>query len=148
MSTPAPDNNGKVDQQNWLKEWTVLLYMAGDNNLSEECVYALNEIKEGLSDNPRLSVLAQFDPSGLRATTKRFELRPIGKSSLDEDVRWQARETDTGEPNNLLEFIRWGISSYPAQHYMVVLVGHGTGTDDDFLRDENPPNSLLSLIHI
>ena len=145
MSTPAPDNNGKVDQQNWLKEWTVLLYMAGDNNLSEECVYALNEIKEGLSDNPRLSVLAQFDPSGLRATTKRFELGPIGKSSLDEDVRWQARETDTGEPNNLLEFIRWGISTYPAQHYMVVLVGHGTGTDDDFLRDENPPNSLSVL---
>jgi hypothetical protein len=115
MSTPAPDNNGKVDQQNWPKEWTVLLYMAGDNNLSEECVYALNEIKEGLSDNPRLSVLAQFDPSGLRATTKRFELRPIGTSSLDEDVRWQARETDTGEPNNLLEFIRWGISTYPAK---------------------------------
>jgi len=145
MSTGAPDNNGKVNQQEWPKEWTVLLYMAGDNNLSEECVYALNEIKEGLTDNPRLSVLAQFDPSGLRATTKRFELGPIATSTLDEDVRWQARETDTGEPNNLLEFIRWGISTYPAKHYMVVLVGHGTGTDDDFLRDENPPNSLSVL---
>ena len=145
MSTVAPDNNGKVNPDQWPPyEWTVLLYMAGDNNLSEECVYALTEIKEGLTDNPRLSVLAQFDPAGPRAATRRFELHSTA-TSLDDDVRWEARETDTGEPNNLLEFIRWGISTYPAKHYMVVLVGHGTGTDDDFLRDENPPNSLSVL---
>lgn len=144
MST-APENNGKVNQ--WQKpphEWTVLLYMAGDNNLSEECVYALNEIKEGLNDNPRLKVLAQFDPSGLRAPTRRYDLHST-KTSLKDDIRWEARETDTGEAINLLEFIRWGISTYPADHYMVVLVGHGTGTDDDFLRDENPPSSLSIL---
>jgi len=145
MSSPDPQNNGKANPDQWLKEWTVLLYMAGDNNLSEECVYALTEIKEGLTDNPRLSVLAQFDPSGLRAKTRRFELHSAKTTPLSKDVRWEARETDTGEPNNLLEFIRWGISTYPAEHYMVVLVGHGTGTDDDFLRDDNPPNSLSIL---
>ena len=147
MSATAPNNgnNDKVNHDQWPPyEWTVLLYMAGDNNLSEECVYALNEIKEGLDDNPRLSVLAQFDPSGLRAATRRFELHSTA-TSLSDDVRWEARETDTGEPSNLLDFIRWGISTYPANNYMVVLVGHGTGTDDDFLRDENPPNSLSVL---
>jgi hypothetical protein len=144
MSSPAPDNNGKVNNDQWPKEWTVLLYMAGDNNLSEECVFALTEIKQGLTDNPRLSVLAQFDPAGPRAATRRFELHSTEKS-LSDDVRWEARETDTGEPNNLLDFIRWGISTYPAEHYMVVLLGHGTGTDDDFLRDDNPSNSLSIL---
>ena len=126
--------------------WTVMLYMAGDNNLSEECVYALTEAKEALTDDDvPLTVLAQFDPNGVRAETKRYQLRSKAYT-LDDDARqtgWTARETDTGEPHNLLEFLRWGISQFPAQHYMVVLVGHGSGTDDDFmLRDENPPDSL------
>ena len=140
------------------RKWTVLLYMAGDNNLSEECVYALTEIKEALPrEYQKQAVLAQFDPSGVRTSTKRYLLRSNGTpqqpgTTLEEDAEetgWRARETDTGEPHNLLEFIRWGISQYPAEFFMVVLVGHGSGTDDDFmLRDENPPNSLsISELH-
>lgn len=143
MSDDNPPTNNTPNTTT--RDWTVLLYMAGDNNLSEECVYSLTEIKDALSDLPKLSVIAQFDPSGVRAETKRYELRS-NRYTLQEDAEktgWKARETDTGEPGNLLDFIRWGISQYRAKHYMVVLVGHGDGTDQDFLmRDENPPNSL------
>jgi hypothetical protein len=126
-------------------KWTVLLYMAGDNNLSEECVYSLTMIREALPENStKLAVLAQFDPAGVRAQTKRYRLR-AGKT-LNEDAAatgWKAQETYSGEPQNLLDFVRWGISTYPAEHYMVVLVGHGSGTDDDFvLHDDNPPGAL------
>ncbi|HJY30840.1 MAG TPA: hypothetical protein VJ306_22590, partial [Pyrinomonadaceae bacterium] len=56
-------------------KWTVLLYMAGDNNLSEECVYSLTMIREALPENStKLAVLAQFDPAGVRAQTKRYRL--------------------------------------------------------------------------
>ena len=141
-SNPDPDKEPN-------RIWTVLIYMAGDNNLSEECVYALTEAKEGLTDeNDKLAVLAQFDPTGVRTETRRYLLRSRDKR-LNEDadlIGWKARETDTGEPLNLLEFIRWGISQFPAQYYMVVLVGHGGDIDSDFLlRDENPPNSLNIL---
>ena len=141
MSTVLPDT--------LTREWTVLIYMAGDNNLSEECVFSLTEIKDALPDShPKLAVLAQFDPSGVLAETKRYLLRS-NKFTLDEDAEqtgWKVRETNTGEPQNLLEFLRWGISQYPANHFMVVLVGHGSGTDDDFfLRDENLPDSLSIL---
>jgi Clostripain family len=147
MSTTDPQNNGKVnEEQQPPYEWTILLYMAGDNNLSEECVYALTEIKSGLKvDQPRLKVVAQFDPAGTRAETKRYELQPRDISTLDDDAKktgWKMRETDTGEPGNLLNFLIWGIPTFKAKHYMVVLVGHGTGTDDDFLSDDNPGNSL------
>ena len=146
MSDPKQNGHEKInfDELPPPYEWTVLLYMAGDNNLSEECVYALMEIKDALADNPRLKVVAQFDPAGRRAETKRYELHPH-PHSLEHDARktrWRTKETDTGEPSNLLDFLRWGMPTFRAEHYMVVLVGHGTGTDDDFLRDENPPNSL------
>lgn len=128
--------------------WTVLLYMAGDNNLSEECVYGLTEAKESLTDSPcKLAVLAQFDPSGVRTETRRYLLSKTRTLREDADATgWKARETDTGEPHNLLEFIRWGFAHYPAQYFAVVLVGHGSGTDDDFLlQDDNPPNALNIL---
>ncbi len=144
MSTEAPKTQTQTPQPERI--WTVLLYMAGDNNLSEECVYSLIEAKNSIDEtNIKLTVLAQFDPSGVTAQTKRYKLRS-NRYTLNEDADetgWTARETDTGEPHNLLEFIRWGISTYPAQYVMVVLAGHGSGTDDDYLlRDENPPNAL------
>jgi len=148
MSDPKPPNSNS----DWIKpkrKWTVLLYMAGDNNLSEECVYSLTQVKEALTDDDtKLAVLAQFDPAGVRAQTKRYLLGSKSRP-LDDDAKatgWKAQETDTGEPHNLLEFLRWGISQYPADHFLVVLVGHGSGTDDDFLlHDDNPPGALSIL---
>jgi len=136
MNSNPPKTPGK---------WTVMLYLAGDNNLSEECVYSLVEAKQSLTDNDKkLTVLAQFDPAGVHAQTKRYLLS--GKGSLEKDAQatgWTAYETDTGEPDNLLEFVRWSMSQFPAEHFMLVLVGHGSGTDDDFLlHDDNPPNAL------
>jgi len=145
MSTNDPKQEN-TEEQLPTRRWTVLAYLAGDNNLSEECVYSLTQVKEALSDDSRkLAVVAQFDPSGVRAETRRYLLRSK-RFSLKQDADitgWRARETDTGEPQNLLEFIRWGIAQYPARYYLVILVGHGSGTEDDFLlRDENPPDSL------
>src|SRR6185369_10258248 len=129
-------------------KWTVLLYMAGDNNLSEECVYSLTQIREALAkDSSKLKVLAQFDPATVRVQTKRYRLR--AGETLDDDAKatgWKAQETDSGESQSLLEFLRWGISECPAEHYMVVLVGHGSGTDTDYLlHDDNPPGALSIL---
>ncbi len=125
------------------KEWTIMVYMAGDNNLSEECVYALTEIKQGLDCEDKINILAQFDPSGLNVDTRRYKLKKSGTLQSNADKTWIRRETDTGEPNTLLEFIRWGVSSYPAKNNMLVISGHGSGTSDDFLlRDENPPDWL------
>ena len=131
------------------KLWTVMIYMAGDNNLSEECVYNLTEAKAALTEavDSKLAVLAQFDPAGVRAETHRYHLTPttIQPTLKGDRTGWKAHETDTGQPKNLLEFLRWGISEYPAEHYMVVLVGHGTGTNDDYLLRDDNPSSALSI---
>ena len=127
------------------RKWTVMIYLAGDNNLSEECVYNLTEAKQALPENyGKLEVLAQFDPAGVRGETYRYRLRK--NTTLEDDAEatgWKAHETNTGEPHNLLDFLRWGTSQFEAEHYLVILAGHGSGTDDDFLlRDENPPDAL------
>src|SRR5215510_11903693 len=59
--------------------WTVMVYLAGDNNLSTECMFALTEIK-GASLNNGLKVIAQFDPSDPYLPSHRYEINPDGKN--------------------------------------------------------------------
>ena len=65
----------------------------------------------------------------------------------------QRGETDTGDPATLFDFISWTQEHYRADHYMVILAGHGAGTEEDFLlrddtaggegiRPSNPTSSL------
>lgn len=165
MSDPAPQKN----------KWTVMIYLAGDNNLTDECVHALTQMKEveGL-DQEKICVLAQFDPKGGRLKTHRYKISPRSKQTalsgdfkvwvenikkfdhakyIDfEEIRRQRRgdpkpkkqqETNTGSPVTLFDFVTWCIEKYPAESYMLVLSGHGGGTEKGYLlRDEHPADAL------
>lgn len=56
-----------------LRDWTVMVYMAGDNNLSADCIWALTEMKK-VQGAERINIIAQFDPSDGRARTRRYEI--------------------------------------------------------------------------
>jgi hypothetical protein len=150
----------------------VMIYMAGDNNLTDECVHALTQIKEvdGLKDD--ICVLAQFDPKGGQLKSHRYHLTPNGKhASLSEDFKtwgrnkhkfkhpdytehawwWKYRspdvdnryETNTGSPVTLFDFVAWCVERHPADCYLLVISGHGGGTEKGYLlRDEHPDDAL------
>ncbi|HEV2764553.1 MAG TPA: clostripain-related cysteine peptidase, partial [Pyrinomonadaceae bacterium] len=148
--------------------WTVMIYMAGDNNLSDESVYALTEMKKA-APGGRVKVVVQFDPKDDYLPTHRFEINRGGnRGALVEDMLSKApfkpedessvarviearrgadaereTETDTGNPDTLFNFLSLCLERYPAEHYMVVIAGHGSGTERDFLlRDESPAGYL------
>ncbi|MDQ3087518.1 MAG: hypothetical protein M3Q78_02870 [Acidobacteriota bacterium] len=45
------DENATTD-----KGWTIMVYMAGDNNLSVEMVYALEQLKVVTQNNPNIDL--------------------------------------------------------------------------------------------
>ncbi len=57
----------------------------------------------------------------------------LAAAPLADDMVMQLPETNTGDPNVLLEFIRWGFDQYPAERYALILWNHGTGWKDDDL---------------
>jgi len=66
--------------------WTVMVYLAGDNNLSEECVFALTEMKKA-APGQRIKVIAQFDPRDEYLPTHRYEINRRGaKGTLFDDI--------------------------------------------------------------
>jgi Clostripain family len=156
--------------------WTVMVYLAGDNNLTEESVFSLTEMKE-VKTADRIAVVAQLDPKSPSIPSHRYIINrgapnqgggaaklPLGVGTLGDDAirieaptvrfpapsgstarvrRSKTGETDTGDPATLFDFISWSQERFSAKHYMVILAGHGAGTEEDFLlRDDNPTNSL------
>ena len=53
------------------KKWTVMVYLAGDNNLDENGVDDLKEMKK-VGTTPDINVIAQFDRVGAWLQTTRY----------------------------------------------------------------------------
>lgn len=64
--------------------WTVMVYLAGDNNLTTECMFALTEMK-GASLSKDLNVIAQFDPSDPYLPSHRYEIN-LDNKNLYQDI--------------------------------------------------------------
>ncbi|MBX3235724.1 MAG: hypothetical protein KF814_06195 [Nitrospiraceae bacterium] len=109
------------------KSWTVMVYLAGDNNLDENGVDDLKEMKK-VGTTSGVNVVAQFDRAGAGQDTTRYCLRK--GTTMEADAVETLGETDTGDPATLIDFIDWAVGSYPADHYLLVLWNHGQGWDD------------------
>lgn len=109
------------------KNWTVMVYLAGDNNLDGAGVVDLKEMKQ-VGSTSNINIVAQFDRQGAGLRTKRYFIKKGG--SLDQDIVADLGETNTGDPQVLENFILWGATQYPADHYLVVVWNHGAGWDD------------------
>ncbi len=115
------------------KPWTVMVYMAGDNNLDPEGVQDLKEMKK-VGSTDKLNIVAQFDRAAGHVS-RRYYLRKGG--IVTGDAVASLGEVNTGDPKNLTDFIQWSVKNYPADHYMLVLWNHGQGWDDtDIYADE------------
>jgi hypothetical protein len=141
------------------KEWTVMVYLAGDNNLSDECLWAIKEMKR-VNVGADVAVTALFDPGeGIPPQIYVFadsDPPPATVQPIDEDdqlldsanqIKFSKgaepqRDINTGEPGPLANFIINSVVTYPANNYMVVLGGHGSGEEGDFLSDVGSRDSL------
>lgn len=117
MATKAPTK----------RNWTIMVYLAGDNNLDSAGVVDIKEMKTvGTTD--QVAVLVQFDRAGAKTQTVRYCLKK--GTPLAKDAVQSLGETNMGDPKVLEDFVTWGVATYPADHYLLVLWNHGAGWDD------------------
>jgi hypothetical protein len=109
------------------KAWTIMVYLAGDNNLDAFGRADLAEMKT-VGSTDAVDIVAQFDSMG-DGVTRRYHLTSDRSESAD--VVAELPETNTGDPATLLDFIRWGLTTYPAEHAALILWNHGAGWKDD-----------------
>jgi hypothetical protein len=115
--------------------WTVFVYMNGKNNLESALATNWNQMTS-LVPSSDVNVVVEMGRLGATEAwggwsgVKRFKVKQGEQATADQallDVGATGGNTDMGSPDTLREFLRWGISKYPAQHYMLVIWNHGQG---------------------
>ncbi len=112
-----------------MKQWTMLAYLAGDNNLDSAGVEDMAEMAK-VGSTPNVDAVVQFDRAGKKSITARYHVSK-GGGCVEKDRVMVLPETNTGDPQVLIDFIAWGIQNYPAQHYLLVVWNHGSGWSED-----------------
>jgi len=135
-----------------LKEWTVMVFLAGDNNLSEDMLYSLKEMKLA-GTSPEVAVVAQFDSNEPGLPTQRFVLNAGAGSTpsgvVEKDfVEFVDVETNSGDKEVVADFIAWAVRTAPARHYLVVFSGHGSQAEEGFLLSDDNPLDAIDLAEL
>ncbi len=115
-------------------KWTLLIYLDGDNNLEDAGIEDMNEM-EVVGSGDSVNILVQFDRiDGYDDTnddwtdTRRFRITQDSDMDIISSTPVQMLgEVNMGHPQTLTDFINWGVTNYPAEHYMLVLWNHGGG---------------------
>lgn len=117
------------------KKWTVLVYINGANDLETYGVLNMNQM-EKVGSTADINIITQFKRIGGRydstngdwSDTRRFYVRRDGDdATINSYLLSQRTGVDMGNPTTLQEFISWGVETFPAEHYNLVIWNHGAG---------------------
>jgi hypothetical protein len=111
--------------------WTVLYYGGADNGRAAFVWDDLNEMEAG-APSDQVQVVAQVDwPEGGPAGTAeavRYRIQADDDpTQLASEVVATLGETNQGDPAALADFLLWGMATYPANSYALVLGDFGGG---------------------
>lgn len=109
-----------------IKDWTLLVFINGHNNLDRYGYEDINEL-EKIGSNDNINLVVQH--GSLQRNTQRIlvtkDEQPNTVTSLP--VLDMGSQVDMGSYKNLVDFVKWGVENYPAKKYFVVFWNHGSG---------------------
>jgi hypothetical protein len=135
------------------KPWAFLAYIAGDNNLSDAGLEDIEELcQTGASEQVHAAV--QIDTYGEHDGSVRYEISERDwQGAAHRVVIQRLKESDSGNPRVLRNFLAWGFERYSANKYLAVVWNHGSGFRsvrrdigyDDFGNSMDMPEVLEAL---
>jgi hypothetical protein len=104
-------------------KWTFMVYVAGYNNLSPFATKDLAEMREvGSGEDVKVAVFIK------RLEERKAQHLLVGRDGRDE-VSEELGDVDSGDPQTMLDFIRWAHQQAPAERYALTIWNHGSGWD-------------------
>jgi hypothetical protein len=130
--------------------WTLLVYVAADNDLERFAVQDINEMEAAAARAGfNIAVLVDRHPgydatNGNWSDTRRGLIVSDSNRLTISSPLQSIGEIDTGAPANLTSFINWGVQTLPAQRVGLIIWNHGSGPIGGSAIDESSNNSLLT----
>jgi hypothetical protein len=131
--------------RNEFAEWTVMVYLDGDNNLETYGIQDLNEM-EMVGSTTDVNIVVQIDripysvlaenhqeytddtSNGNWTTTRRYYItKDLNPDKISSPLMADLGELNMGAPTTLIDFTDWAITNYPAKKYLLVIWNHGGG---------------------
>ncbi len=147
---PQPDIS--LDATN--KDWTVLIYMCGDNNLEYFAMDDLNELEAAGGTTADVNVVVMVDqatedfsePAYVSAWTESRYYVIEGDSLIStftSPLNTSLGEQNMGDGATLEAFVDWGLTNFPANNTALILWDHGNGLDGVCWDDDD--NDFLTI---
>ena len=125
MAFPSPSS--PVSDSPVERDWTVLVYMNGDNDLSPYTFMDINEMEE-IGSSSAVNVIVQQDTQDNTGVIRyRISKEETPSVAITSPVLARLPEQDSGKVETLINFLAFGVKNYPAQHYLVIIWSHGEG---------------------
>lgn len=153
-------------------KWTVLVYMAADNDLERAAIKDFNEM-ELVGSSEDVNIIVQIDristevlnsygyfgiedtSNGNWTNTRRYLVtQDFDISYIDSKLLEELGEVNMGSLEALRDFGYWGIKNYPANHYFIILWNHGNGfrsvpqTTRGISWDYTDDNDFLTMVQL
>jgi len=132
LARPVRAGNNPTNPKTDLGEWTILVFLNGDNNLEPDALTNFRQMAQ-VPDNAKVNIIVEFDRNGGYASTNpnwsqtlRFKIHQ-GIQPLPSGAIQDIGEANMGDGATLRDFVSWGMQKYPAKHYMLDIWDHGSG---------------------
>lgn len=146
------------------KEWTIMIYMAGDNNLAVDMAYALGQIKEAAKEGyEKLNMFVYYDGNSPDIPTLYCDFSEpepqYYRSFMIEDKLYKVPHKvneNAADPKAILNFVDWCVNKVAyqdgrgkekfgrrANRYALIFSGHSLGfLDKGLFMDESAGKSM------
>ena len=104
-----------------LKEWTVLVFLNGHNNLDSFGKMNIDGMSQ-VGSTDQMNVVVQW-ASEANGNTKRIYVTKGGFDVIED----MGAPADMGDYKTLVEFVKWAQAKYPAKKYLIDIWNHGNG---------------------
>jgi hypothetical protein len=111
------------------KDWTMLVFLNGDNNLDSFGTANLKQM-ETIGSTDHINIVVQWASESAGTAKRILVQKSTDPNNVTSPVIQDLGKTDMGDYRNLISFIEWGAQNYPAQHYLVDVWDHGAGWHD------------------
>jgi len=134
-------------------KWTILAYADGNNNLDYSYTgasFTIMDVQEmekvGSSDNVKIVTML-----GCMKRSGNCHYYYVGKypndfgDSISSTILQDLGVRDMSEPTTLKNFISYGVSQYPADHYVLIIDDHGGGWRGTCSDDQSGGGKMMTL---
>ncbi|MBU1107805.1 MAG: hypothetical protein KKB51_14120 [Candidatus Riflebacteria bacterium] len=117
------------------KELTFMIYMAADNDLENSAIEDINEL-ETCGSTDKVNFVVQIDRNGKYShnslykwsgTRRYYITKDTDAKKISSRMIRDLGEINTADPLELVDFVYWAKSNYPAKRYALILWSHGSG---------------------